>query len=185
MESRGRVESTQSSLMCGSTTIQQCFYLIPRGRLLGAPIPSGVAGLRGYVVEPCDARSQWASCEESHPSLRPNSGFKDHVRASGSRITLSPHSWKKDESWRGSALAQVCERFLLLKRFGIRSTLHGLRHFNASWLLSNKVPLPIGSERLGHANPAITLAIYSHVLGADDEAAWKTLHLGLEKNDDQ
>lgn len=52
----------------------------------------------------------------------------------------------------------------LLKQNGLQTTLHGLRHFHASWMLSHKVPLPIVSERLGHANPAITLAIYSHVM---------------------
>jgi integrase len=68
----------------------------------------------------------------------------------------------------------------MLRRHGMRSTLHGLRHFNASYLLSEKVPLPIVSERLGHANPAITLAIYSHVMKADHSAAAKTLSEGLK-----
>ena len=68
----------------------------------------------------------------------------------------------------------------LLKRAGMRSRLHGLRHFNASWQLSNKVPIPIVSERLGHANPAVTLSIYSHVMKTDDAAAAKALN-GLGK----
>ncbi len=36
------------------------------------------------------------------------------------------------------------------------------------------VPLPTVSKRLGHANPAITLAIYSHAMEADELAAAKT-----------
>ena len=67
----------------------------------------------------------------------------------------------------------------LLKKSGLRTTLHGLRHFHASWLLSNKTPLPIVSERLGHANSAITLAIYSHVMKRDDAAVAATLDAGL------
>jgi hypothetical protein len=46
-------------------------------------------------------------------------------------------------------------------------------------MLSNKVPLPIVSSRLGHANPAITLAIYSHVMRTDDQAAASALDAGL------
>ena len=66
-----------------------------------------------------------------------------------------------------------------LKKGGLPTNLHGLRHFHASWLLSNKMPLPAVSERLGHANPAITLAIYSHVMKRDDAAVAATLNAGL------
>ncbi len=52
--------------------------------------------------------------------------------------------------------------------------LHTLRHSHASELLSKRVPLPAVSKRLGHANPGITLAIYSHALEADEVAAAKT-----------
>jgi integrase len=69
---------------------------------------------------------------------------------------------------------------LLLKTRGLQTTLHGLRHFHASWLLSNKVPLPVVSEPLGHANPSITLAIYSHVMRSDDKVLAATLDAGLE-----
>ena len=68
---------------------------------------------------------------------------------------------------------------LLLKTRGLQTTLHGLRHFHASWLLSNRVPLPVVSERLGHASPSITLAIYSHVMRSDDAALAATLDAGL------
>ena len=67
----------------------------------------------------------------------------------------------------------------LLRKSGLRTTLHGLRHFRASWLLSNKTPLPAVSERLGHANPATTLAIYSHVMKRDDSAVAAALDTGL------
>jgi integrase len=63
----------------------------------------------------------------------------------------------------------------LLQKSGLRTTLHGLRHFHASYLLSHRTPLPVVSERLGHANPAITLAIYSHVMRQDDAAVNATL----------
>jgi integrase len=55
---------------------------------------------------------------------------------------------------------------------GLRGTsLHSLRHGHASQLLSEGVPIPTVSKRLGHANPAITLKLYSHALESDELAA--------------
>ncbi|GGI02822.1 site-specific integrase [Egicoccus halophilus] len=48
---------------------------------------------------------------------------------------------------------------------------HGLRHTHATMLLRAGVPIPAVAQRLGHANPAITLAVYSHALPADDALA--------------
>lgn len=51
--------------------------------------------------------------------------------------------------------------------------LHSLRHSHASQLLSQGVPIPTVSKRLGHANPSITLRRYSHALESDELAAAK------------
>lgn len=51
---------------------------------------------------------------------------------------------------------------------------HDLRHTHASNLLRDGVPVNVVSQRLGHAEPAITLNVYSHVLpGMQEEAAAK------------
>jgi len=52
-----------------------------------------------------------------------------------------------------------------------------LRHSHASVLLGQGVPLPIVSQRLEHANPNITLGVYSHALPADVKAASKAWHI--------
>lgn len=53
----------------------------------------------------------------------------------------------------------------LVSRAGLRRiTPHGLRHTHATMLLGQGVPAKVVSERLGHANIAITLDTYSHVL---------------------
>jgi integrase len=53
-----------------------------------------------------------------------------------------------------------------------RFRLHDLRHFMATQMLNAGVPVPIVSERLGHARASTTLNIYGHcVPGADDTAA--------------
>jgi integrase len=50
-------------------------------------------------------------------------------------------------------------------------SLHSLRHSHASELLSKGVPITAVSERLGHASPNVTLAIYSHAMPKDDRLA--------------
>ncbi len=55
----------------------------------------------------------------------------------------------------------------ILKRAGLDGvglTFHGLRHTCATLMLLNNVPAKVVSERLGHADVAFTLRVYSHVL---------------------
>lgn len=42
--------------------------------------------------------------------------------------------------------------------------LHHLRHVHATLLLKAGVPVHVVAARLGHADPAITLRVYAHVL---------------------
>jgi hypothetical protein len=50
--------------------------------------------------------------------------------------------------------------------------LHDIRHTYASAALAASIPAKVVSERLGHANIAITMDTYSHVLpGLDEHAA--------------
>jgi integrase len=62
---------------------------------------------------------------------------------------------------------------LLMRRLGLPKgcSLHTLRHTHASHLLSEHVPLPAVSKRLGHANPNVTAIIYAHALDRDDDEA--------------
>ena len=50
-------------------------------------------------------------------------------------------------------------------------TLHALRHTHASALIAAGVDVVTISKRLGHANPAITLKVYSHLFHSTDAAA--------------
>ena len=50
-------------------------------------------------------------------------------------------------------------------------TIHGLRHTHATILMEKGVSPKVVSERLGHASPAITIDIYSHVLPDMQEKA--------------
>lgn len=50
-------------------------------------------------------------------------------------------------------------------------TFHGLRHTHITDLLRRGVHVKVVSERAGHANVAITLAIYGHVIPGMQESA--------------
>ena len=50
--------------------------------------------------------------------------------------------------------------------------LHDLRHTHATILLTAREPVHVVSQRLGHASPIVTMAVYAHVLpGSQREAA--------------
>jgi hypothetical protein len=92
-------------------------------------------------------------------SIRP--GFKDL-----GLIFCNPEGDYQKPDQISSRVAEVTAKA------GLRGiSLHSLRHGHASQLLSEGVPIPTVSKRLGHANPAITLKLYSHALESDELAA--------------
>ncbi len=52
-----------------------------------------------------------------------------------------------------------------------RTRFHDLRHMHATTLLGAGVPVHVVAARLGHADPAITLRVYAHVLGGQSASA--------------
>ena len=52
-----------------------------------------------------------------------------------------------------------------------RARLHDLRHIHATTLLLSGVPVHVVAARLGHADPAITLRVYAHVIRTAETAA--------------
>lgn len=67
----------------------------------------------------------------------------------------------------------VTKRFVVLRDIlGYENMrLHDLRHFAATRLMAAGVPVRTVSGRLGHANPATTLSVYSHFVEASDQEA--------------
>jgi integrase len=49
--------------------------------------------------------------------------------------------------------------------------LHDLRHIHATTLLLAGIPVHVVASRLGHADPAITLRVYAHVIRSAEAAA--------------
>ena len=60
-----------------------------------------------------------------------------------------------------------------MQEAGVHASLHSLRHFSASMMLSQHVPITVVSKRLGHANSQITLNVYSHAMKNDELTAAK------------
>jgi integrase len=58
-----------------------------------------------------------------------------------------------------------------MQQADVDASLHSLRHFSASMMLSQQVPLPVVSKRLGHANSNVTLGIYAHAMKSDESSA--------------
>lgn len=59
-----------------------------------------------------------------------------------------------------------------IERAGVRPIrLHDAQHTAASVLLRARVPLKVASERLGHADVAVTMRVYQQVTTADDSEA--------------
>lgn len=58
-------------------------------------------------------------------------------------------------------------------------TPHQLRHYHASLLIQQGLPLTLVSRRLGHASPEITARIYAHWLGESDALAAEAVSRAL------
>jgi integrase len=58
-----------------------------------------------------------------------------------------------------------------MQQAGVNASLHSLRHFSASMMLSQHVPITVVSKRLGHANSQITLDVYAHARKKDESNA--------------
>ncbi len=61
---------------------------------------------------------------------------------------------------------------------------HDLRHSHATWLLALRVPMIAVSNRLGHANPVITMMVYAHVDKQVDRGLLTPEELGLTAHAD-
>lgn len=61
--------------------------------------------------------------------------------------------------------------------------LHDLRHVHATLLLIAGVPVHVVAERLGHADPAITLRVYAHVIRQHADQAANTFAAAVDGDD--
>jgi len=64
-----------------------------------------------------------------------------------------------------------------------RWRLHDLRHWSATLAIGSGHDLRTVANRLGHANPAMTLRVYAHALDIADQAVAQTLGAALDEGD--
>lgn len=92
------------------------------------------------------------------------------------------HLWRANERtplvtvsgacMRPSAISREFKQMLKEANLPSDLSFHNLRHTHASWLIARGIDAKTVSERLGHADVATTLRIYSHVMpGRDRQAA--------------
>ena len=73
------------------------------------------------------------------------------------------------------SISQLFER--KIERAGLPPIrFHDLRHTHASLLLADGTAIKVVSERLGHANPAFTMATYQHLIPGMAEKACIDFH---------
>jgi integrase len=60
------------------------------------------------------------------------------------------------------------------RRPAARIGVHGLRHTWATLALRAGVPIKVVSQRIGHADLAVTMQVYAHALDGDDATAAET-----------
>jgi len=96
------------------------------------------------------------------------------AKSCGARLAESAHIFSMDpDGGRPWVPNEVTKRFIRIRRsVGLDSVrLHDLRHFTATRLLSEGVPVRTVSGRLGHANAATTLGVYAHFVEESDRDA--------------
>lgn len=85
---------------------------------------------------------------------------------------------KKRENPSNKAVSDMLKD--LLKEAGVKDVItpHGLRHTHVSYLFAHNFSLLYVSQRVGHANPQVTLRIYAHIMRAvqqDEDASLEGL----------
>jgi integrase len=85
----------------------------------------------------------------------------DHVNFTGTPDSSEPS--------RPSTVSQRYDR--CARRLGIKTTLHRLRHYSATGLITAGVDIRTVAGRLGHSNGTTTLKVYAAWVSAADQHA--------------
>ena len=149
-------------LVLGTLSVVQAMHQLRGGRIIFTE-PKTAKGKRMVALVPATAvllRAHRERQEADRELLGAVLGPEDLVLAHADSSPMTPYS-----------MTQAWAR--LAARTNVRNVrLHDLRHTHATLMLKQGVHPKIVSERLGHANIAITLDTYSHVLpGLQEEAA--------------
>lgn len=146
---------TDVDFEAGAITIERNASWVRGERLVVAPkTPAG----RRTVQLPQHAIArlrQWNECQVAKPTDNSVNGYVFTLH--GGKLPSPDHV--------RTAFRRACNRANVPV---VR--VHDLRHLSASLLLSEGLPLPALSRRLGHANTAVTASTYAHAIHERDAA---------------
>lgn len=133
--------------------------------------PKTKAGRRVVSIPPSvvtELRHHWRAQQEQRLALGLGKATDEDLvfaRADGS-------------AWPPDSLSNEWARMVRLLKLP-KITLHALRHTHVSQLIASGLDVVTVSRRIGHANPVITLSVYSHLFGNTDERAAAVVETAL------
>jgi integrase len=134
-----------------------------RGDEMRRKEPKTKAGRRAVTLSP------WLVAELRAHKLRQQEGRL--ALGIGRTPDDSPVFASPDGSWRAPNSVTVAWARLADELGFPEITLHALRHTHVSQLIAAGADVVSVSRRIGHGNPAITLSVYSHLFGSNDQNA--------------
>jgi integrase len=132
--------------------------------------PKTKAGSRLISIDEgtATALSAWRSAQAAERLLM-GPGWSDHGLVFVDPVGNPPHPETVTRWWREA-----------VARAGVPAIrLHDARHTAATIMLRSGVPVKVVTQRLGHADVAVTMRIYQHVTAQDDRQAADALERAL------
>jgi integrase len=133
------------------------------------PAAAAAAASKAPRQRPRGARSRWTALDEESCTSLGQHGAQFNPQQIGLVFTTPGGSRGSGGPLAANNFRRVWRR--TLQQAGLDDGwpeygglhFHDLRHSHATWLLALRVPMIAVSNRLGHANPVITMMIYAHV----------------------
>ncbi|MFF7279060.1 tyrosine-type recombinase/integrase [Streptomyces griseorubiginosus] len=161
--------TTQVKLIRGTAV-----FAPPKGnKERDVPLPSSVASaLRRHMERhpPVGIQLPWG--RPDGPLTERRLIFTNTVGGIVWRSNFNFHEWKRALAGAGLIPTPECGKPHASAR---RHGMHALRHFYASVLLDAGESIKAVSEYLGHADPAMTLRVYAHLMPSSSERARRAL----------
>lgn len=136
--------------------------------VVGAPKTKAGARLIALDAGTVEALGTWRR-RQAEERLAAGPAWTDHGSVFVDELGVHPHPETMTRWW-NEAVARAGVR---------RVRLHDARHTAATLALRAGVPLKVVTQRLGHADVAVTMRVYQHVTAQDDQAAADALGRAL------
>jgi integrase len=146
----------------GTVTIKASLEQL-QGRQLRVKQPKTKSGVRSIALSPwliTELRAHRANQQEQRLGLGMGRAPDD-----------SPVFAQWNGEWRTPGSVSDAWAKLAAKLGFPEVVLHALRHTHVSQLIAAGADVVTVSRRIGHASPAITLSVYAHLFGSNDQAA--------------